>query len=71
MKFPGILVESAVNDHPRRVTDFHFCSSQPKKRNEPHLAGLSRNSINLLGLDYDSILKDKNTPYILSGSMLA
>lgn len=70
IKFQGILVEKDIDDHPRRVTNYHFCRSQPKIRNHPHLAGLSRDCITLLGLDYDEVLKDKKSAQYLSGSKL-
>ncbi len=40
-KFPGIKIQEQINDHPRKVTEFHYCRSKPKTRNKPHIAGLS------------------------------
>ena len=47
----GILIEKEILDKPRKVTGFHYCLSQPKKRNNPQLAGLSKRTLKLLGYD--------------------
>lgn len=49
--FKGILIEKEILDKPRKVTGFHYCLSQPKKRNNPQLAGLSKRTLKLLGYD--------------------
>jgi hypothetical protein len=65
-----LLIESKIEDRARTVTDYHFCRSQPKVRKNPHVAGLSRKALELLDLDYESVLEDKNTAEYLSGSKL-
>lgn len=49
--YKGLKIEQQILDKPRKVTDYHYCMSQPKKRNQPHLAGLSKRVLNILGLD--------------------
>jgi uncharacterized protein YdiU (UPF0061 family) len=68
--FKGILVEKEILDKPRRVTDFHYCMSQPKKRNTPQLAGLSKRTLEMLGYDEEEVLGDSNTAQYLSGSKI-
>lgn len=68
--FQGILVEQDILDKPRKVTKYHYCRSQPKARKNPHLAGLSRRVLSLLGYDEEEVLVDENTPLYLSGSKL-
>lgn len=51
--FPGIRIQPDINDHPRKVTEFHFCRSQPKVRNQPKLYGLSKQALEMLGVNYE------------------
>jgi hypothetical protein len=53
--FKGLNIEHEINDIPRRVTDYHFCKSQPKIRNNPQLSGISKKAIEMLGLNYADI----------------
>lgn len=66
----GIKVDQDIKDTPRKVTHYHFCRSTPKVRNHPQLFGLSRSALNLIGLTYDDVKNDPNTPLFLSGSKL-
>lgn len=43
--FPGIRIQTDINDRPRKVTEYHFCRSQPKARNQPKLYGLSKKAL--------------------------
>ena len=67
---PGVKIQEEVQDVPRKVTDFHFCRSQPKPRNHPQLFGLSKAAVDMIGVDYDEARKDPDTALFLSGSKL-
>ena len=49
---PGIKIQQEIDDRSRKVTDFHYCRSQPKTRNLPKLYGLSKMALGLMGIDY-------------------
>lgn len=67
----AIRVEDEVNDKPRTVSDYQFCRSTPKRRENPHVAGLSKPALELLDLDSNGLLEDPlATAEYLSGSKL-
>ena len=49
----GIKIQQEIKDVPRKVTDYHFCRSEIKKRNHPQLYGLSRKALELIGINYE------------------
>jgi hypothetical protein len=46
----ALKVEQDIQDKPRKVTNYHFCRSQPKVRHSPQLFGLSKNALDLIAL---------------------
>lgn len=68
--FPGIRIQPDIKDQPRKVTEFHFCRSHPKKRNHPQLYALSRKALERLGINYEEAKQDSDTAQYLSGSKL-
>ena len=69
-KIPTIKIQEDINDVPRKVTNFHFCRSQPKVRNNPQLYGLSKKAVELIGINYEEEKKNKVSAQFLSGSKL-
>ena len=65
-----IKVESVVNDTPRKVTEFHYCRTQPQPRTSPHVAALSNKMLQELDLNPQALLEDEETPLFLSGAKL-
>jgi hypothetical protein len=66
----NIKIQDKIQDTPRTVTEFQFCRSQPKVRNNPQLYGLSRRALELIGVDYEATTKDPAAGEFLSGSKL-
>lgn len=52
------------------MNNYHYCRSQPKVRHNPKLFGLSQKALEIIGLDYEEVKNDPNTPSFLSGSKL-
>jgi len=48
----GIRIQEDVLDQPRKVTEYHYCRSNPKQRNQPEVYGLSKRAVEALGIDY-------------------
>lgn len=67
---PAIKVQQNIDDRSRKVTDYHYCRSQPKTRNQPKLYGLSKSAFNLIGINYEAAKADPLTAEYLSGSKL-
>lgn len=51
LTFEGIRCEKKVDDRPRRVSEYHYCESIPRPRNNPHLSGLAKRVVEMLGYD--------------------
>ena len=66
----NIRIQEEINDTPRKVTQFHFCRSQPKIRNSPKLYGLSKKAVGLINLESEEVKKDPDSAQYLSGSKL-